>query len=49
MFLAQRSQLDTEESTGSIDKTKGSLSCEINTSRTKSVRTEKDKIERKLS
>ena len=23
MFLAQRSQLDTEESTGSIDKTKG--------------------------
>ena len=49
MFLAQRSQLDTEESTGSIDKTKGSLSCEINTSRTKSVRTENDKIERKLS
>ena len=38
MFLAQRSQLDIEESTGSIDKTKGPEVVKSVQGRTKSVR-----------
>jgi len=47
MFLAQRSQLGTEESTGSIDKTIRRKVVKIKIG-TKSVRTENDKTERKL-
>ena len=48
MFLAKRSQLDIEESTRLIDKTKGPQAVKSVQGRTKSVRTENDKIERKL-
>ena len=49
MFLAQRSQLDTEESTRSIDEIKGPSVVKSVQGRTKSTRTENNKIERKLS
>ena len=45
MFLAQRSQLEMEESAGSIDKTKGPEVVKLVQSSTKPVRTKNDKIE----
>ena len=45
MFLAQRSQLEMEESTGSIDKTKVPKVVKLVQSNTKPVRTKNDKIE----
>ena len=48
MFLAQKSQLD-KRIDGVDWQYKRSLSCEIGTSSTKSVRTENDKIEPLLS